>query len=820
MALACFLTPHAKAQDFSSPYATPPQYNDSNIAPSEEKTAPENIATDIIAPLQPDDETATTDTPQPVSRIEAIYSRRAGEDLQQFGYDLFSQNTDGQTQENQKAMPIGAVQDDFVLNVGDTLRITFTGQHSETLDAKIDTQGMLLIPDMMPVAAVGLTIRQLRERLQDEAQETHNTQIHVSLASVQQIGVLLIGRVKQPGRYNLTVFNTVIDALEHAGGVRKDGSLRDIKLVRAGRSTIIDLYTLLNGNTPAADLRLRDGDRLIVPPLGHTLAVAGAVKQPGIFELPTAPTASFSRNNATDKHSLNQLLGIAGGILQEGNNRFLRLSLQTDGRETTEEISNRTLPLFGDGDILLIEHGQEKRENMIEVIGATPQAGLHDESQAKTLTRLFPSETTIQNNTYPLLGIIERHDPEQITTRFISFPIRSVLKKQYNLSLHSEDKIYIFKKQDISKEFQDITNDTDRQQNTKNNATIPPEILSFMKEQTIAIRGGVRTPGTYPIAEGNTLENIIAVAGGLSQDADKSRIEITSTHNPQNEQDDFSTRSRRTIYDLNKTDPATIPVHIGDAVRINLQSRQIEEKTVFISGEVKSPGRYEILAGDHLSTLLARAGGLSAQAYPAGTIFSRESERRAEETRFRNAAKDLERSLAAAMQNDKKAPNTEQIEMVRGLASELSTVQAVGRITVESNPAILSEHPELDILLEPGDKIYIPKRPLTVRVSGEVLSPASLQFRKGKDPLDYIDEAGGFTFHADKGRSFVLFPDGSAQPLKVSPWNHTPIFIPPGSTIVVPRDPKPFDFIERARDFTQILSNLAVTSIFIDDLRN
>jgi hypothetical protein len=126
--------------------------------------------------------------------------------------------------------------------------------------------------------------------------------------------------------------------------------------------------------------------------------------------------------------------------------------------------------------------------------------------------------------------------------------------------------------------------------------------------------------------------------------------------------------------------------------------------------------------------------------------------------------------------------------------------------------------PELDLLLQTGDRIYIPKRDLTVRVHGEVLSAASLQFREGKAPLDYINEAGGFTFHADKDRTFVLYPDGSAQPLQVSAWNYKPIFIPPGSTIVVPRDPKPFDFIQSAKDISQILSNLAVTAIFIDDV--
>ncbi len=130
----------------------------------------------------------------------------------------------------------------------------------------------------------------------------------------------------------------------------------------------------------------------------------------------------------------------------------------------------------------------------------------------------------------------------------------------------------------------------------------------------------------------------------------------------------------------------------------------------------------------------------------------------------------------------------------------------------------LTVSPELDMLLESSDRVFIPRRNLNVRVSGEVLSAASLQFRERKNSLDYIHEAGGFTFNADKDRTFVIYPDGSAQPLQVSSWNYKPVMIPPGSTVVVPRDPEPFDFIQSAKDVSQILSNLADTAIFIDDV--
>ena len=188
--------------------------------------------------------------------------------------------------------------------------------------------------------------------------------------------------------------------------------------------------------------------------------------------------------------------------------------------------------------------------------------------------------------------------------------------------------------------------------------------------------------------------------------------------------------------------------------------------------------------------------------------------------RFRAQARQIKRAVATALEMDEERIGAGKIAEARALAKELEEIQGVGRITVEADRGMLESQPELDILLEAGDRIFIPKRSLNVRVTGEVLSPAALQVRDGKDPLDYIHEAGGFSFHADKRRTFVLYPDGSAQPLQVSSWNHKATFIPPGSTIIVPRDPEPFDFIQSAKEGSQILSNLAITAIFIDDVTN
>ncbi|HEY8189134.1 MAG TPA: SLBB domain-containing protein, partial [Micavibrio sp.] len=302
-------------------------------------------------------------------------------------------------------------------------------------------------------------------------------------------------------------------------------------------------------------------------------------------------------------------------------------------------------------------------------------------------------------------------------------------------------------------------------------------------------------------------------------EANTSNIEVTSKLQGENGQSDGRSGTQRIAVNVRETDPGEVKIGPGDSVRVNQKFHKIADNSVMIIGEVEHPGRYDLTPGDKMSDLLRRAGGLTQQAYPDGAIFSRENERRAEESRFRAQAQDLEVKLAAAM-SQKEEPDENKIAAVQGLVTQLRGAEALGRITVESDPAMLAVQPELDILLEAGDRVYIPKRPLTVRVAGEVLSPASLQFRKDKDPRDYIMQAGGFTFDSDKDRTFVIYPDGSAQPLLVNNWNHAPAMIPPGSTIVVPRDPKPFDFIQTAKDVSQILSNLAITGIFIDDIRS
>lgn len=787
------------------------------------------------------------------SALEKAYAERIVDELEQFGYGMFSDvakelvplmpYTDKkEAYAYPFAVPAGAVQEDFVLSSGDSIDITFRGQRSDRASYMIGNDGYLIVDDIPPIPAAGKNIGYVQGVLESHIAKMHNTEVFVSLAGVRQINVLVVGHVKKPGRKTLTVFHTVLDALSEAGGIEKTGSLRQIKLVRGGRSMIVDLYGLLVHGSTTMDLSLRDGDRLIIPPVGATVAVSGNVKRPGIYEiLPVMKGMMHRPQDSSQKLSLQDMLEMGGGVVSAGQNRYLKLGLTSDGRETVEETSDSFAPVFDDGAILVVSPSDQKRSGTVELAGHTRRPGLHALSVNPALSALLSDEKVFGKDIYPLIGVIERWDSDHMVTKMLAFPPRLVLKEKYDQKLQDGDVIHLFSREQILSLHSDYNGAYNDDHNNKKNSTkdqeyeiVPvgsvldgpeedsldnPVMISFLQERAAFIRGAVRQEGAYPVAEGTTLDSLLAVAGGLTLEANTSNIEVTSNLLVKKEEPKGWRDTSRERIDLAKISAENIPVYAGTTVRVNQKFHKIADESVMIIGEVRHPGRYDLLPGDKLSDLFHRAGGITPEAYPDGTIFSRESERKAEENRFRAIARDLELKLAAALEQ-KDDPERERIDAVQSLITQLKNAEAVGRITVESHPEVLSLNPELDILLEKGDRIYVPKRPLTVRVSGEVLSSANLQFRTEKKPQDYIAEAGGLTYHADKDRVFVVYPDGSAQPLAISVWQHNPVFIPPGSTIVVPRDPKPFDFIETARDISQILSNLAITGIFLDDIRD
>lgn len=735
------------------------------------------------------------------SRLESFYRERTGnKNLTQFGYDQFytvSSQANADLLNNQyQTAPAGAVQDDYIVQAGDEMVVLFSGERNDRAVYQVGSDGRIIIEGMTPIMVMGRSLgdvkRDIRANLQND---NYYGEVEVSLSAIRQIGVLVAGHVHKPGRQNLNAYHSVLDALNKSGGIKKSGSLRNVKLIRNGSSQIIDLYNYITFNSFPSDMVLRDGDRIIVPPIGATIAVTGDVKQAGIFELQSVHSRAQSI-------SLNEALAIAGGPLGGGDYRFTMMH----GDGDIVNLGYNSSDIISDGAVINVLRATDRLANGIELKGYSRRNGVYDLDNAGTLQELMGDSHIFGDDTYPLIGVISRVNRDSLTRNLMAFSPQAIAQNADDRQLEPGDDIYLFSNNDIN----NIIKNNDE-------SNFPKVINQFVNDHVVQVSGAVREEGAWPVGTVTDLKTLVSVAGGLTSKASRNNIEITSRHDA-----DGDGHTRRKI-EADDIDFAQVILEPGDQVRINERYEQAVEKSVRVTGEVKNPGNYDLMRGDTLLSLIERAGGLTPDAYAPAAVFSRKAERQREEQKFRAAAQELERTVSVNLNaQDKDASLTPaQISMARQLADDLRSVQAVGRVTVEADPAVLSVRQEVNMLLEDGDHLHIPKRSLNVRVSGEVMNPASLLFDNNKTPKDYIREAGGTSYYADKGRGFVVYPDGSAQPLDFSAWNASKTaMIIPGSTIIIPRDPKPFNFMDSFKDITQILSNMAITGVFIEDIAN
>jgi protein involved in polysaccharide export with SLBB domain len=342
---------------------------------------------------------------------------------------------------------------------------------------------------------------------------------------------------------------------------------------------------------------------------------------------------------------------------------------------------------------------------------------------------------------------------------------------------------------------------------------VTTEILVRMaSDHLVWVLDQVQDPGAYLAAGGTTLEDIVQIAGGPLDRADLSFVEVTSTNF---EPLAGSSRTVRTGYKGTPDDFRRVSLRALDVVRLRPVFSDRDQGQVSVAGQVRFPGTLDITRAERLSSLLERAGGLTDEAYPFGAIFTRRRAAVAEREANLRAARELESQATtpSPLTLSADAGVGQAAQFASTLAGQLRTAPVLGRIAVTADPAILRVRPELDVLLEPGDTLYIPKRPSIVTVSGEVLNNGTFQYESGLSVRDYLERAGGTTQGADEGRTFILLPDGTARTVAEN-WLsfNTAAVIPPGSTIIVPRDLQPFSLGPFVRDITQIVSQLAITA--------
>jgi polysaccharide export outer membrane protein len=846
------------------------------------------------------------------SPIEADYSERANQVLTQFGYEVFT--TIAPPQE----LVTGAISDGYRLGIGDEIVATFIGQTERAVRTRVDRAGRVILPEMPPISAAGRSFGEFRRDLEAQTRASFlGTEVYVSIGAVRSVSVMVTGEVMHPGVYNLTGLSTLFDALVYAGGIEKTGSLRALKVIRGDTIFWLDIYDLLFTGFVDRDVTVVDGDRIVVPTLGPTVAVAGKVRRPGIYELA----------EGMDATSLSGALDFAGGTLRPRGNRILHIGFQENGQQTVDEVDDPARVQALDGDIVLVDYSQDIQVGYVEIVGHVRVEGRQSIATSGTLRALLSNTDVFKENPYLLLGVIERTDSQTQARRMHPVNLTAVLADQIDVKLEPDDRVIVLSSDDVrflsapviqrvlagevdlentpfggtvspgkGDKFGDINfgpgisvgamssaqfpsqqstsqtaspgfdsafdvggmageksaevelckglvrlaslvstgnaarftgshraTDPNSEEKTVDLTNCPDifmgdeDLLPLLLEHVVSLNGAVRAPGAYPIVPGTSIASVLAVAGGIAREADLTNVELSRFI--VNSAAGISKVDRR-IINFSQIDTAAFAVEPGDVVVFNPVFVDREDGPVEIAGEVLRPGFYYIQRGERLSEVIERAGGLTPQAYVYGAVFTRERVKEAERLGFQRAATELEAALATALTRQTSGPERGQsglnLESMGLLVANIRWTEPLGRVVIESDPTVLALHPELDTILEPGDFLFIPKRPNFVSVIGEILNPTSLQYLPGLEADAYIEQAGGERQSADIDRAFVILPDGTAQALQISFWNYTATPIPPGSTIVVPRDTSPpFDLFAFTTELTRIIGQLAVSAASI-----
>lgn len=809
----------------------------------------------------------------PVSRIEADYARRLSSDISQFGYDVFGSGASA------SQVVSGAVSESYVVGIGDQIVVTLRGQVNQGISATVDREGRLILQDLPPIPAAGRSFGDLRREIETRVRENYvSTEAFVSLGDVRAISVTLTGEVVKPGTQTLTSFSTLVDALTAGGGIKKTGSLRTVSLIRQGQTKVVDLYGFLMGYSNEADLLLQDGDRISIPTIGRTVAVAGDVVRPGIFEMPP---------DAAGPLSVAEMLDYAGGPIRPAGNRFNLLRLDRNGQDQVQNLSGQTAVPVQTGDVIQITLSQDLRVGSVTITGNVTVAGVRPLTSAPTLRALLADPPILADDAYLPFGVIQTTDATTRIRKFVPVNLGVALRGGGNFRLRDRDKLIVLSREDIrylgSDDVQtmlsgvqpaqarssapDLSQNVQAQnptlastlpppnnvsgssclglrslaeavradstgrfrnarqtfQNTQAGGSLQvsracpeifddvPDLLPFVIEHVVSLDGQVRVPGSYPIIPGTSLATVLDIAGGTTVEADRRAIEIGyfSTLSPSN-----VAGAWRSVQSLGAT-TASIKLNPGDSIRIPQSAQLREDGTVTLAGEFNHPGRYVIRRGETLLQLIQRSGGYTNQAFPYGAVFTREAVRAQQQQGYERTAREIQAGLPQLVQqgsDDSSKNAVAALPAIQSLISELKSIPAAGRVVIEADPTVLAAKPELDFSLDAGDQLFMPKRPLFVTVSGEVLNPGTVQYDGKLTADDYVNFAGGTTEAADTGRTFVVMPNGQAQPLDLSSWSYSSVRVPPGSVIIVPRDLTPFDLYRLVKDVGSIVQSLAISA--------
>jgi protein involved in polysaccharide export with SLBB domain len=776
-------TPISNAEN---PGPTGPQSSSASITPQHNVTDPPEV---LRLP-----------TPYNLLSLRDLYTQVPQDDikLKRFGSEMFLNrgNSPGsRSAVGPKDTPIDLpVGPDYVLGSGDGLTINLSGGISQSFTRIVDREGKVALPEAGPIVIAGLTLQRAQTVIEDALkQQYRNVRVDVTIARLRTVRIYVVGDVQRPGAYDLSSLSTPLNALYAAGGPTSVGSLRRLRHMRGSQLIReVDLYDFLLHGKRMDDERLEAGDTLLVPPAGPQVAVYGMVKRPAIYELEGNANLSEvldDAGGATVAAALNHITIERIQPNQQRETLSLDLPSAGTGNSSTQAIASFSIK---DGDRVHVAPILPYSERVIYMEGHVVRPGrlsYHDGMQLSDVLRsyqdLLPEPAA--------RGDVIRLVPPDLHPETIPFQVPDVLIGNSNLPLQPFDTIRIFGRYQ----------------------TDSPEVT---------IRGEVLRPGTYPLSQGMTAVQLVKMAGGFKRDALLESADLTSY----TVQDEKKVVSQRTSIDIgeavnNGRSSADVTLKPGDILTIHQISGWNDiGASITLKGEVTYPGNYGLQEGEHLSSVLLRAGGFRGTAYPDGAVLVRTEVKALEEKSRAELIRQIETTSASASLQPNltgqdqsgalKAAAAQQNEMLQRLRSQ----PAVGRLVIHVSADISSwANTPADIEMRSGDVLTIPKRPGFVLVSGQVYNGTALTFVPDKEAGWYLRRAGGTNDVANRKEIFVIRANGSVVGRRSGTWysgNVLSTKLNPGDVIVVPQRVIGSLFWRNLLTVAQLSSSIAITA--------
>ncbi|MEP6804373.1 MAG: SLBB domain-containing protein [Flavobacterium sp.] len=667
-----------------------------------------------------------------------------------FGSELFDNPTLNFEPDLKMATPIN-----YVLGPGDKLEVSVYGVQQFDDTVPVNFEGKITIENVGQIAVAGMSIEAASQKIKAAIARVYSTvrsgqsQVSVSLSDIRTIKVTIVGG-KQPGNYSISSLASVYNALHLAGGPGKNGSYRNIELIRNNKVyKNVDIYKFLVKGDQSDNVNLRDNDVIRIPAYSQRVVVEGEVKRPGIFEMKKGETFS-------------DLLSFASGFNEFAYTASVNVMQKTGKEFKVHDINESEYNFYlpQSGDVFRVTKILNRFENRIKVEGAVFRPDYYSYSEGMRISDLITRAEGLKEDAYTKRARIIRLKTD-LTTEIVNVDLSAALSGDLNadVELKREDIVTVY------------------------------SILDFREEYKITIDGEVKNPGEYEYFENLTLNDLVVQVGGLTGSASK-RVEIARMVKSDLIDDTDPKRIELVELEITADNNEQVKNFIlkpFDVINIRKMAVYEKPEMVKVSGAVSYPGKY-VLANkkETVYNVVMRAGGLTSIANLDGMKIKRPiKEEQIEQLESINL--NLDKKLTTEEEGLKlKEKDTLSSKLSKKLRDELK----YATIPVNWEKIVKDKNHYSNVTLFPGDEIEVAVYNEGVKVTGNVLLTSEIPYRSGKGFKYYINAVGGVDYKGWKKKSYIIYPNGKASVTGSFLFFRSYPKVTPDSQIVVPEKPE------------------------------